>query len=50
MIRVLTAAKFDPCRSTIRGPFVRGRIIDISTVRRARSRILQLGVAHVLIE
>ena len=38
------------CRVNDRGPFVRGRIIDISTSAARALGILQLGVAHVLIE
>ncbi|WP_288917180.1 U32 family peptidase, partial [uncultured Synechococcus sp.] len=33
-----------------RGPFVRGRIIDVSTTAARALGILQLGVAHVVIE
>ncbi|MHC2461865.1 rare lipoprotein A [Bradyrhizobium embrapense] len=38
------------CRVNDRGPFVRGRIIDVSTTAARALGILQLGVAHVEIE
>lgn len=38
------------CRVNDRGPFVRGRIIDVSTTAARALGILQLGVAHVEVE
>ncbi|MEN3347792.1 MAG: rare lipoprotein [Bradyrhizobium sp.] len=38
------------CRVNDRGPFMRGRIIDVSTTAARALGILQLGVAHVVIE
>jgi rare lipoprotein A len=38
------------CRVNDRGPFIRGRIIDVSTTAARALGILQLGVAHVVIE
>ena len=38
------------CRVNDRGPFIRGRIIDVSTAAAKALGILQLGVAHVVVE
>jgi rare lipoprotein A len=38
------------CRVNDRGPFVRVRIIDVSTTAARALGILQLGVAHVEVE
>jgi rare lipoprotein A len=50
VIRVSYRGHSIQCRVNDRGPFVRGRIIDISTSAARALGILQLGVAQVLIE
>ncbi|MBR0752784.1 hypothetical protein JQ604_11370 [Bradyrhizobium jicamae] len=50
MIRVSYGGRSIQCRVNDRGPFVRGRIIDISTKAARALGILQMGVAHVMIE
>jgi rare lipoprotein A len=50
VIRVSYSGHSIQCRVNDRGPFVRGRIIDISTSAARALGILQLGVAQVLIE
>ncbi|WGS23519.1 MULTISPECIES: septal ring lytic transglycosylase RlpA family protein [unclassified Bradyrhizobium] len=50
MITVSYRGRTIRCRVNDRGPFVRGRIIDVSTTAAKALGILQLGVAHVVIE
>ncbi|WP_407152027.1 septal ring lytic transglycosylase RlpA family protein [Bradyrhizobium sp. ORS 86] len=50
MITVSYRGRTIQCRVNDRGPFVRGRIIDVSTTAAKALGILQLGVAHVVIE
>ncbi|BBB99450.1 MULTISPECIES: septal ring lytic transglycosylase RlpA family protein [Bradyrhizobium] len=50
MITVSYLGKSIRCRVNDRGPFVRGRIIDVSTTAARALGILQLGVAHVVIQ
>ncbi|WP_076858149.1 septal ring lytic transglycosylase RlpA family protein [Bradyrhizobium mercantei] len=50
MITVSYHGKSIRCRVNDRGPFIRGRIIDVSTAAARALGILQLGVAHVVIE
>jgi rare lipoprotein A len=50
MIRVSYGGRSIQCRVNDRGPFVRGRIIDISTTAAKALGILQMGVAHVSIQ
>lgn len=50
MVTVSYRGKSIRCRVNDRGPFVRGRIIDVSTTAARALGILQLGVAHVEIE
>jgi rare lipoprotein A len=50
MVTVLYGGRSIRCRVNDRGPFVRGRIIDVSTTAARALGILQLGVAHVVIE
>ena len=50
MITVSYRGKSIQCRVNDRGPFIRGRIIDVSTTAARALGILQLGVAHVVIE
>jgi rare lipoprotein A len=49
-ITVSYRGKSIQCRVNDRGPFVHGRIIDVSTTAARALGILQLGVAHVEIE
>jgi rare lipoprotein A len=50
MVRVSYLGRSIQCRVNDRGPFVRGRIIDISTTAAKALGILQMGVAHVSIQ
>ncbi|MBR0801519.1 hypothetical protein JQ615_39880 [Bradyrhizobium jicamae] len=50
MITVSYRGRSIQCRVKDRGPFIRGRIIDVSTAAARALGIIQLGVAHVLIE
>ncbi|WP_312022780.1 septal ring lytic transglycosylase RlpA family protein [Bradyrhizobium sp. 2S1] len=50
MVTVSYGGKSIRCRVNDRGPFIRGRIIDVSTTAARALGILQLGVAHVVIE
>jgi rare lipoprotein A len=50
MVRVSYRGHSIQCRVNDRGPFVRGRIIDVSTSAARALGILQSGVAMVLIE
>ncbi|MBR0698093.1 septal ring lytic transglycosylase RlpA family protein [Bradyrhizobium lablabi] len=50
MVRVSYRGRSIQCRVNDRGPFVRGRIIDVSTAAARALGILQLGLAHVMIE
>jgi rare lipoprotein A len=50
MVRVSYHGNSIQCRVNDRGPFVRGRIIDVSTSAARALGILQSGVAMVLIE
>lgn len=50
MVTVSYRGKSIRCRVNDRGPFIRGRIIDVSTSAARALGILQLGVAHVEIE
>src|SRR6202795_220446 len=50
MVRVSYHGHSIQCRVNDRGPFVRGRIIDVSTSAARALGILQSGVAMVLIE
>ncbi|MFB9268156.1 septal ring lytic transglycosylase RlpA family protein [Bradyrhizobium erythrophlei] len=50
MVRVSYRGRAIQCRVNDRGPFIRGRIIDISTSAARALGILQFGVAHVTIE
>ncbi len=50
MVRVSYRGRSIRCRVNDRGPFVRGRIIDISTTAARALGILQVGVARVMIE
>jgi rare lipoprotein A len=50
MVRVSYHGQSIQCRVNDRGPFVRGRIIDISTSAARALGIMSAGVVHVLIE
>ena len=50
MVRVSYRGRSIQCRVNDRGPFIRGRIIDVSTAAARALGILELGVAHVVIE
>ena len=50
MIRVSYRNHTIQCRVNDRGPFVRGRIIDVSTSAARALGIIQVGVARVSIE
>ncbi|WP_246801136.1 septal ring lytic transglycosylase RlpA family protein [Bradyrhizobium genosp. L] len=50
MVTVMYGGKSIRCRVNDRGPFIRGRIIDVSTTAARALGILQMGVAHVTIE
>jgi rare lipoprotein A len=50
MVTVSYRGRSIRCRVNDRGPFIRGRIIDVSTTAARALGILELGVAHVEIE
>jgi rare lipoprotein A len=50
MVTVSYLGRSIQCRVNDRGPFIRGRVIDVSTTAARALGILQLGVAHVMIE
>ncbi|KWV57245.1 hypothetical protein AS156_40000 [Bradyrhizobium macuxiense] len=50
MLTVSYGGRSIRCRVNDRGPFIRGRIIDVSTAAAKALGILQLGVAHVVVE
>lgn len=50
MVTVSHGGRSIQCRVNDRGPFVRGRIIDVSTTAARALGIIELGVARVVIE
>jgi rare lipoprotein A len=50
MVTVSHGGRSIQCRVNDRGPFVRGRIIDVSTTAARALGIIELGIAQVVIE